>query len=180
MIVFSVCDINSLTKRCSSSIVLSLETCISKTLYLLWDLREPFSPYHSAQNVSKTLRCLSMQHITHSSRSQYASCRGRHWCVPSCELRNSLSGVQAKFKLRRLYTCVTQLQSWDSKNTEHKILRSCRAWLNLATLHCKLSTSCITWLSYLAVYSNYSSLRNGLRHTQSSFLNKLPCKHIHL
>ena len=33
--------------------------------------------------------------------------------LPSCELHNSLSSIQAKFKVRRLHTCVTQLQSQD-------------------------------------------------------------------
>ena len=52
-------------------------------------------------------------------------------CLPSCEASQentqTLLGVQAKFKVRSLRTCVTQsldwlcnqMQSWDSENAQH-------------------------------------------------------------
>ena len=81
------------------------------------------TPYRSARNASKTLRCLSTHSITPPDRNMEAGA-GYQGCLPSCELHihsiHLLSGVPAKWKF---VDCASKLCNLEIAQANYAISR---------------------------------------------------------
>ena len=101
------------------------------------------TPYHLAQNVSKTLRCSSTHSITLPDRNMEAGA-GYQGCLPSCELhihsRHSLAGRLAKWKF---VDCACKLRNLKIAHVWYALsrLRNSRLECNLRILRMRNAIS---------------------------------------